>query len=295
METSALFTTHEVSSFGELHALVQPLAARGHGPFRQHAFRGQADAAWSLLPSFARVLREAAASEPLPASWEMFERTLVLLLQTKAHLYRPLLSLVRGEESALLDWLVLGRHHGLPTRLLDWTYSPYVAAWNACASAPRTDGTLWCVSVEHVNAPDDVKALMHRESDNLRRIVAGEQPAKPLLFFLPHVHNERSAAQQGLFSIAADGLADHLDLLRAEVRRYEGQVDEPLVRRVVVPARLKGEFLRALRAMNVTAESLEPDLDGYCRELGLVLRDHPIELARQKAEAGAWLRRHRLR
>ncbi len=47
------------------------------------------------------------------------------------------------------NWLIIGRHHGLPTRVLDWTYSPYIALHFATEEvqyeiAP-VNGVIWCI------------------------------------------------------------------------------------------------------------------------------------------------------
>jgi hypothetical protein len=175
---------------------------------------------------------------------------------------------------SLWNWLALAQHHGLPTRLLDWTFSPFVAlhfATDHPADFER-DGLVWCVDyvATHRLLPSRLRKVLGEESadvftgEMLGR-VAGTLEAldrlsrKPFLLFLdPPSVDERIVNQYALFS-----------LLSAPARSLEGWIEEHpgLARRIVIPAALKWEVRDKLDQANVTERVLFPGLDGLSRWL----------------------------
>src|SRR5437660_1014425 len=69
------------------------------------------------------------------------------------------------------NWLSLAKHHGLPTRLLDWTYSPYVAMHFATHNVRdfKDDGAIWCVDYRKTNdlLPSPLKSILDRDDANI--------------------------------------------------------------------------------------------------------------------------------
>lgn len=167
------------------------------------------------------------------------------------------------------NWLALAQHHGLPTRMLDWTFSPYVALHFVTASAKRfhQDAVVWCVDFVRIKEylPDRLKALLRDEGANVFTADLLDQAASSLrefdqlapepfpIFFEPPSLDDRIVNQFALFSLMSRALAsfdvwlgDHPDLAR----------------RIIIPARLKREVRDKLDQANVTERVLFPGLDG---------------------------------
>jgi hypothetical protein len=221
-----------------------------------YAFRGRGDASEDLSTSIARLGGDARALE--------------------RHILRAFRKYAASDavpSDSIWNWLALGQHHGLPTRLLDWTHSPLVALHFATSDERQfdRDGVVWMV--DYVRAHEETPAPLRAELDDasmnvftaesLGRVASGLRELEELggdfaLFLEPPALNERIVNQYALFS-----LMSHADRRLDEWLEQHSQ----LARRVVVPAELKGEVRDKLDQANVTERVLFPGLDGLSRWL----------------------------
>jgi hypothetical protein len=179
-----------------------------------------------------------------------------------------------GAESDLIwNWLALGQHRGLPTRLLDWTYSPLVALHFATED-PDTfdqDGVVWCVNFVEANKliPAKLQRILREEASDTFTVemLAGFQTLRrfdalardPFVVFLePPAVDRRILNQFALFSLMSDPASRFDDWLHDH---------QSLCRRVVIPAALKWEIRDQLDQANVNERVLFPGLDGLSRWL----------------------------
>lgn len=283
---------HAIRNWQEFDSLVAPLAMRGFGPDRHYVFRGQSQASWTLRSSFARMLVDRGLDSLEVSTVEGMIRQ---EFQRHAGLHLDVERLVR--DGSVWDWTALMQHHYAPTRLLDWTYSPYVAAYFACRSDLDEDGALWCVSAPHVNNHYDGSSLLYGNDEAIEECfhwgLGVDDPSKQrVLFNIPHRHNHRTSQQQAVLSLCSNPLADQDGLISSAFKVRHDEDRRPLFLKIAISASLKREFVVQLRAMNITAATLFPGLDG----LGTALRDltgsTTDDYLRVIAETREWSSRH---
>jgi hypothetical protein len=248
-----------VDSWNQLHELVYADSWDGAlDRFRStFAFRGMADAAEDLRTGLMRL-----GGRP-----DRLEAHLLRNFRKYAHQRS-----VQGD--SVWNWLAVAQHHGLPTRLLDWTYSPYVAMHFATEALEQydRDGIIWCVDYTVTNAllPVRLRRMLDAEgsfvftAEMLARVAPALSSFDALadadfaVFFEPPSLDDRIVNQFALFSLPSSPRLRLDAWLRAH---------PAAVRRIAIPRGLKWEIRDKLDQANINERVLFPGLEGLSRWL----------------------------
>ena len=206
----------ELTSFEHLHSLV----VHKYSTDQPIIYRGVKDAAFKLIPRVGR-----AANYTLRGEKNIIE--LFKIHATPYLEYRP---------NDDWEWLAIAQHHGLPTRLLDWTYNPLAAMYFAVEEFCESDSAIYAMPAPLIiNTSKTKRPLMRRAGIDI---------------FMPRHITGRISAQSGLFTI-------------------HWKPTEPLNRRtidkLVIPNALREPFKVMLYRYGMHRGTLFPDLDGQAR------------------------------
>ena len=252
----------EVRSLGELIDRVTPEKPDPATGRRRDScvYHGSADASRSLLTSLDRL----GGLNPPHTKTGLEEH----ILRNFARYSRPHL------QHATNEWelLVAAQHHGVPTRLLDWSYSPLVAAHFATMGDQDVDRVIWRLDWKRMHRKfglpelalliDDLHRLVGRDGAFTPwRLIGEGNKAKPFACMIdPPTLDARISAQTATFTLSSD-TSHAFDVFLAK-----HDLEDALTRFVI--KRASAACVRdQLDLAGMDERRLFPDLDGVAAQM----------------------------
>jgi hypothetical protein len=229
-------------------------------------FRGQSNAEWDLETSLER--------SKIVADFPEFEEQLIEDFKRGAKFY------LENEQlpTTLLEWYSMIQHFGAPSRLLDFSKSPYIAAYFAFEQANiNVDKVaIWVIDKNGLyqrakyylkNKIDKTSSNHYAYDDNTfeKVFVKSKQDEINCLFPVePYNVNQRYHLQQSIFICQGNPYETFLKQVD-----FLGDIVEKVIMKVTIPVIERKKAMRDLEKMNITRASLFPGLDGFAKSLFL--------------------------
>ena len=197
-------------------------------------FRGQSNADWRLVPSFDRLFPN--------LNWEAKKQTMNELIRIfRAECEKLDVSQEFWDDENRI--LALGQHYGLPTRLLDWTDSPYIAAFFAFNDLIVNMSTVDYIAIWAVKTK--LSILQKQDTGTDVQIIS-----------IPPIGNMRLRNQSGRFTLMNTPFSSLEEYIRAL------QADDIILYKFLIPCSSSRDAIADLDAMGINHSRLYPELIG---------------------------------
>lgn len=293
MRIEKAYITTEIEHWNDIFRLNQRFMSN-------FVFRGQGNADWGLKTSLARMVERHHPNYVDKIMPAIYEQQMMDEFQWKYPSYEK--SHIPGSEESI-EWLSLMQHYGSPTRMLDFSYSMYVAMFMAIDGSFFEKSAIWALNKHELSRKvfdkyrvdnntnfaliSDLENYTYKKATSAinRRFVINNDEDESFLFLTrPHLSNERINRQQGLFVIPSNievGFEDILkgyynasfcgkmkfdDVVRLSIDNNYGQHTVSVLK-IEIPKQLKYSISNLLRQMNITSETMYPGLDGLARSM----------------------------
>jgi len=233
------YHTDKVNSIQQYVALVDEAKAEEelNGNDSDFLFRGQPQD-WPLRPKLARLTLKGEVTNIEKLILDKFRRASLPLAE-----FKP-------EDK--WDLIALAQHHGLPTRLLDWSNSALAALWFAVKDPPikikdkKQDGIVWILKPEVSDYRTDEYSPL---SNKITKV------------FRPRVVSRRISAQGGAFTVHKFNASGRV--IQLETHK---QFSKKLIK-IIVPENRFSKIRHRLNILGVNHSTIFPDIDGLCAHL----------------------------
>jgi hypothetical protein len=248
----------EINSWNEFREIVEPHL------YREWLYRGQSDSEQKLESSLYRImnrnieLRSFGKSKKIILRKEQYEKEIINTFIKSSHLYLPAVP----EKDNILDWLSVMQHYGAPTRLIDFSFSPYIALFFATSSMKKKSA-VYCIKYSEIKNIDEESFPNIKEKYN--KIMEPSHPLKDTLLmpYEPNFANGRLLAQQGAFLIPNTLKYSHNEILE----NYE---NDDFVYKIVIDESCAFELIENLAKINISYSNLYLGLEGFCKSFETV-------------------------
>lgn len=239
------------------------------------AFRGQADAEWGLQSTLERVIGNRWNAETA----RRFETYSLDLFKSKYHIYSGLEHIPKSK----LSWLSVMQHYGVPTRLIDFTTSPFIALYFALETynpLSQKDFSIFAIdytaimeaSIQQIRKSDnkflETRASFQSKQDTVFDEVVDRYSYDIAWITEPMELNARIDRQSGTFLVAGN-----LE------KTIESIINLPLYEstkliKLRIPASLYQGIYVALRKMSINSKSIYGDLAGLAKSIRMELQPY---------------------
>lgn len=257
-----MYKVIEINTMEELLAMVSDQPLDTNGRYRgYYLYRGLPDSSYELKTSLQRNC-DTLGNKLEPKILANFSK----YTATEAGV----------ETDTVWKRMILGQHHGLPTRLLDWTHSPFIALNFATdgnmSTLDKTDCVIWRIDIEelHRRLPEQFTEVMRKEGTTVFSVnMLSEASASiedydrltngtSMVIMEPPSIDPRIVNQYAFFSVIPGQVTSIEDFL---AEYTEGTV------KYVINKNLKWRIRDFLDEANISERTVYPGLDGICKWL----------------------------